>query len=964
MVFTEMLFALEGDEPDDEYESSGSSDADRSASGIVNRAQTVQGPEAVTELCFNLVVFDSTSNVFRFAHTSVQEYLLKHEDGYYASQDLNCSRVAQHCISLLLHVPDQLQKKDQILLSTELQQGQTECRLQFEDASTTDIKLYYVQPSPLNSRTRLERTLVWVQYTWGYFVFNSGQYREKLPLRDLEVDLQQALFFQPWKSVNPRIFFSACHYGLESFVNPWTKTHPHLLNVRLLPAADGTDKMLLGTGLQHACAGGHSGIVELLVDAGAVIDYYSQGTPKTNALCIALQRRNGAIAKLLLDRGASPSLSLDADISLPLHWVIWDGDEDALSLVHMLVEHGADVDLVDEQGLTAIALAVEKENLEIVRLLLQKKAKPTTLLPFDSEHILVLAAKIRTTPAKSLKMVQLMLDHGVDVNFRSWWDDTPLWWAANYGNLAVTRLLLDHGAFIDVQRKLGGTPLMAAITNIQSVPEPQVQVSKPVGKQIESSAHVQEHEDVAKLLISFGANTNLRTRNGSAALHYAAEKGLAKIVELLINHGADPTIADNYGLTPLHRAARNGHENTTKLLLARNADVDALTLNGWTALHVAASEGHTNTVALLVDAGSNLDAIDHEGKTALRRAAEDVFDKNSSLEIVELLLSRSANPDISNERGLTALHVAARDGHKELVESLLTYNANVHAHEEEAWTALHQAATNGHESTAKSLLAHNADVHAQTSCGWTALHLAAHRGHANMVPLLADAGSDLSAADCSGHTALHRAALEGHDKAVRAFLNLGANHNIPNMHGNNALSDAACSGKPEVCELLLPITTDINSQDGDGDTALSNAVDQSQPPYMIELLLRAGAQIVPQQPGPHCSFLDRTERIEGYGIDALLRAWEKENLVLIQTILSFAAQMDPRGEYATALELWEKKEKEEFVAWMEVRRANAPENRPEIVTFRDEIKRREHKLYKQNKRRIAMELGIDPPTEE
>ena len=244
------------------------------------------------------------------------------------------------------------------------------------------------------------------------------------------------------------------------------------------------------------------------------------------------------------------------------------------------------------------------------------------------------------------------------------------------------------------------------------------------------------------------------------------------------------------------------------------------------------------------------------------------------------------------------------------------------------------------------------------------MHLAAYKGHANIVTLLVDAGSDLSAIDYVGHTALHKAALEGHDKAVGAFLDLGANPNILNFHGNSVLSDAACSGKPEVCELLLPTTTDINSQDGDGDTALSNAVHRSQPPYIIELLLGAGAQIVPQQAGPYCPFLHHTERIQGYGNDALLRAWDKTHLDLLQTILSFAARTDPSGDYATALVLWEKKEKEEFEAWIEVRRANAPENRPEVVAFRKEVKERREKMEEQNKHRLAKELQLVPPAEE
>ena len=861
-VLAQMLFANEGDESSDEEDSSSGSDADRSASEPVNRARAVQGHEAVTELCFNLVVFDSTSSVFRFAHTSVQDYLLMHGNGYYASQDLNSSRVAEHCISLLLNVPDQIHKKYETFIQAESQQEHTNCKTRSGDGGTTDISFWYVQPSPANSRTRLERTLAWVQDKWGFFVSSSREYREKVPLRDLEGRLQQKIVLQPWESVNPRIFFSACQHGLGSFVDICAKTHPHLISVRLLPAADEKNKKFLGTGLQHACIGDDSGIVERLIDEGAVIDYYSQGTPKTNALCIALQHRNTTITKLLLDRGASPSLARDADVRFPLHSIISDGHEDALSLVHMLLEHGADVDLVDDRGMTAIALAVVVENLEVVHLLLQKNAKTTLWNSIDymGTNILVLATGIPTNPLKSLKMTQLMLEHGLNVDICNAIGETPLLCAANHGNLDVAKLLLDHGASIDEPTKLGRTPLMAAIANLRSFSEPQVQISELQGKSLGSIAQVQKHEDVARLLITSGANTNLRTTSGWTALHYAAENGAPKIVELLIKHGT--------------------------------------------------------------------------------------------------------NPNVTNRYSSTALHLAAKDGHNEIVQLLLTYDANLDARDEVGWNALHSAARSGHESTAKLLLAHNADAKAPSSYGWTALHLAALGGHANIIALLVNAGSDLSSIDASGYTALSRAALGGHDKAIKALLTLGADPNIVHLHGNNALSTAVCCCKPDVCELLLPITTDINSQDGDGDTALSNAAYYSQPPYIIQLLLDAGAQIVPQQPGPHCSFLDHTERIEGYGNDALLTVWDKGNLDLVQTILSFAARRDPNSEYATALILWGKKEKEEFAAWMEVRRASAPQNRPEVVAFREEIRRRRDEILEQNKQRVAMELGLAPLVKE
>ena len=63
---------------------------------------TFQHFHGVTRLCFNLVIFDGAAHVFRFAHTSVQDYLVNYNPAYqkkYASH----ARVAEHCISILLY---------------------------------------------------------------------------------------------------------------------------------------------------------------------------------------------------------------------------------------------------------------------------------------------------------------------------------------------------------------------------------------------------------------------------------------------------------------------------------------------------------------------------------------------------------------------------------------------------------------------------------------------------------------------------------------------------------------------------------------------------------------------------------------------------------------------------------------------------------------------------------------------
>lgn len=58
--------------------------------------------EAITRLCFDLVIFDRAARVFRFAHTSVQDYLINHNPTYQMSCDSH-ARLAKRCISILLH---------------------------------------------------------------------------------------------------------------------------------------------------------------------------------------------------------------------------------------------------------------------------------------------------------------------------------------------------------------------------------------------------------------------------------------------------------------------------------------------------------------------------------------------------------------------------------------------------------------------------------------------------------------------------------------------------------------------------------------------------------------------------------------------------------------------------------------------------------------------------------------------
>jgi uncharacterized protein len=86
--------------------------------------------------------------------------------------------------------------------------------------------------------------------------------------------------------------------------------------------------------------------------------------------------------------------------------------------------------------------------------------------------------------------------------------------------------------------------------------------------------------------------------------------------------------------------------------------------------------------------------------------------------------------------GGTALHYAVGNGHKDAVELLLSKKAEVNVTDDTGATPLSWAAGAGHKDMAKLLLAGKADVNSRDNSGWTPLDIASHEAHKDLVELL------------------------------------------------------------------------------------------------------------------------------------------------------------------------------------------------------------------------------------
>jgi ankyrin repeat protein len=108
--------------------------------------------------------------------------------------------------------------------------------------------------------------------------------------------------------------------------------------------------------------------------------------------------------------------------------------------------------------------------------------------------------------------------------------------------------------------------------------------------------------------------------------------------------------------------------------------------------------------------------------------------RGGSLDLVELLLARGAQPNMKNETGTTALLVAARHNRPAIAQALLRRGAMINATDRQGWTALMYAASLGHGVTVRTLLNSGADPRLVNKEGWTASMYAAQGQRAAVDP--------------------------------------------------------------------------------------------------------------------------------------------------------------------------------------------------------------------------------------
>jgi len=308
--------------------------------------------------------------------------------------------------------------------------------------------------------------------------------------------------------------------------------------VLLANRADANAKDNAGqTPLFSAVQGGQTKIVQMLIAAGANPNLKDG---KDNTVLNFAIKTSPEMFKALLAAGTDPNTE-DARGRTPLSYAV---ERDSLEVVKILLAAKADPNA--GQSDAPLLAAIHKKNVAAVDLLLQAGAKPNAkgMVDLSSSTFSGGNTRYSKTPLSlavstgQLPMVELLLKYKADPN-DSQTDGRPVVFSA-LSDTNILETLLDSGAKVDVRdattkinnKSLNWTPLIWAVNN--------------------NSA-----SDIVEILLRYGANPNVQDASfGNTPLHWSTgwDSGRIpdrKVLELLLNYKADPNMRNNGGQTLL-----------------------------------------------------------------------------------------------------------------------------------------------------------------------------------------------------------------------------------------------------------------------------------------------------------------------------------------------------------------------------------------------------------------------------
>ncbi|PSN51181.1 hypothetical protein C0J52_06045 [Blattella germanica] len=621
-------------------------------------------------------------------------------------------------------------------------------------------------------------------------------------------------------------------------------------------AVDGLGNSLM----DYAVGADLPNILKLLQEFGCDINGcdYEQGTP----LIKAIKWGNEKMAITLLEYGANPNVK-DKHGNSAIHYAIQGNLSNTLEL---LLQHNCDIDAANNQGETPLIKSLTRRNEQMAMHLLQFK------LNFNAKDYFGNSPMHYAVEGNLEKTSETLLKLECDFDCCNLQGETPLIKAIKRQNQEMANTLLSLGANPNTKDKYGNSVMhFAAQENLVNtvdellVLESDFDYFNKEGETPLLKAVMRRNEDIAIKLLKHGAKPNAQDKYGNSVMHFAAEENLAITVDLLLSLECDFDNFNKDGETPLLKAVKRRNEQIAIKLLEHGPNPNLKDANGYSVIYRAVWMELPLLLGYLLKCNCDLDntgkgetplmyaITNHKEDMAiqlLEHGANPICGKcgNSAMHyavleslprLLEWLLKSGDNVDVENDVGCTPLMNALRNRNEDMAIRLLQYGASHNSKSDKA--VLHYYCENNLANIVEYLLKSNWDIEVCNNLGETPLVRAVKCGNDEMAMKLIQHGANPNAQDRSGNSVLHYAVLNNLSKFVRCVLKLGCNVNIPNAMGSTPLRYALRNHNENMAIILLEHGANPNTQDKSGNSVLHYAV-MGNLTRLVACLLKSGCK--------------------------------------------------------------------------------------------------------------------------
>jgi ankyrin repeat protein len=252
---------------------------------------------------------------------------------------------------------------------------------------------------------------------------------------------------------------------------------------------------------------------------------------------------------------------------------------------------GVPIDLGDHMGQTPLYYASERGYNNLVRLLLDHKARHD-LVDINQTSPLWVA-----TREGHDGIVLILLQYGACPNQKAQDQTTALYHASYEGHLMCVYHLIRYKAYVNWAKNSGASPLFVAARN--------------------------GHHRIVKHLLKHGADPSHSQADLRSPLHTALLYNRIRCVRLILGKDSNILIeqTDIYGWSHLHFLAKKGGVKAARIYFhylkinGKNCDVTQTDWFGNTALHIAVLNRRTKFIRYLIDKGFKSDQANKFGWT-------------------------------------------------------------------------------------------------------------------------------------------------------------------------------------------------------------------------------------------------------------------------------------------------------------------------------------------------------------